>query len=420
MPIPRQVFVIAIATAISLLGDTTLYVVLPTHADQLGINLAFVGILLSINRFVRLFTNSIAGYVFDHMGEWWHFVAALALGACTTTVYGLFWGIIAVFLIARIVWGACWSFLRLEGYATVIQYGVPENRGTLMGVYTSVSSVGFFAGSLLGGLFTDMIGFRSTLLIFAGLTLLGACVTFLELSRHNAATRTQRRQSETDDQPDAGHSLKLDMFWLKQWMRENGRLLRQHASLYYSAFINVLVNGSITSSTLGLLLHTRFRDGLLFRGHLVRVATLTGFLLALRWCVSFFGSPLLGHVSDKVTRKFVLRFGLLVGMIALVILVTQVHIVWIGGAALLSSMSRAAVSVSLDAAITDVASKGRRGKTIGLYTTVTDLGSAMGPLVSFLVSAWIGSELGLARIYAIGIALLLSAIGTSALRERGR
>ena len=108
MTIPPNIVVVAIAVATSLLGDSTLYVVLPSHAEQLGINLAFVGIILSVNRFVRLFTNSLAGYVHDYTGRWWHFVVALALGALTTGTYGLFSRLIWIFLLARLVWGTCW------------------------------------------------------------------------------------------------------------------------------------------------------------------------------------------------------------------------------------------------------------------------------------------------------------------------
>ena len=109
--IPRRITVVSLAVATSLLGDATLYTVLPTHAEQLGIRLALVGILLSANRFVRLFSNSWAGYVHDRFHSSWPFVMALMAGACTTAVYGLLWGFWA-FLIARLLWGVCWSFLR--------------------------------------------------------------------------------------------------------------------------------------------------------------------------------------------------------------------------------------------------------------------------------------------------------------------
>ncbi len=45
------------ATAFSLLGDQTLYAVLPTYYLELGLLPWHVGVLLSANRFVRVFIN---------------------------------------------------------------------------------------------------------------------------------------------------------------------------------------------------------------------------------------------------------------------------------------------------------------------------------------------------------------------------
>jgi len=422
------------AVAISLLGDSTLYAVLPSHADQLGIKLAFVGILLSANRFVRLFTNSLAGYVHDHTGRWWHFVAALAVGACTTAAYGLFWGF-WVFLIARLVWGTCWSFLRLEGYATVIKHATAQSRGKLMGMYQSIVGVGFFAGSLLGGILTDTIGYRKCLLSFAALTLLGAMITFLERSRNGslkeAETRGDRDEgiekgkkregkeepvlSETKEWKDANYASRFT-FHVSRFTFHVSHLLSlinakrrlpRHWRIYYVGFANVLVSSSIVSSTLGLLIKTRLGSVIQFGRISVKVASLTGILLSLRWCLSFFFAPILGHQADRLGRRFVLLPGLLVGVVALAVLATQDGFLWVGIAAILTAISSAAVSVSLDAAIADVASAGKRGKTIGIYTTFLDVGSAMGPLVSYLVSALIGARLGLERMYWAGVFLLM-------------
>ena len=53
---PRSVLLpLSIATGLSLLGDTTVYTVLPTHTIEAGISLAVVGILLSAaGRFYRM------------------------------------------------------------------------------------------------------------------------------------------------------------------------------------------------------------------------------------------------------------------------------------------------------------------------------------------------------------------------------
>jgi len=60
---------LGIGIAISLLGDATLYTVLP-HPDistQLGITLSMVGLLLGANRATRLVLNSPVGVLYDRM-----------------------------------------------------------------------------------------------------------------------------------------------------------------------------------------------------------------------------------------------------------------------------------------------------------------------------------------------------------------
>ncbi len=40
------------------LGDAILYPILPVYAKELGLPIIYVGLLLSINRFVRIFANT--------------------------------------------------------------------------------------------------------------------------------------------------------------------------------------------------------------------------------------------------------------------------------------------------------------------------------------------------------------------------
>ena len=55
--------ILRIGTAVSLLGDSTLYTVLPdpTFALQAAVPFAQVGILLGVNRLARIFFNIPAG-----------------------------------------------------------------------------------------------------------------------------------------------------------------------------------------------------------------------------------------------------------------------------------------------------------------------------------------------------------------------
>jgi predicted MFS family arabinose efflux permease len=86
------------------MGDATLYTVLPTHTAEAGIALSSVGIILGINRAVRLFLNGPAGLVYDRWPRRRLFVPALFIGALSTAVYadtGGFWPI----LVGRLLWG---------------------------------------------------------------------------------------------------------------------------------------------------------------------------------------------------------------------------------------------------------------------------------------------------------------------------
>ena len=55
--------------ALSILGDSMLYAVLPAHAASLGIPVAGVGVILSVNRWIRLATNFGAAGVFRRLGS---------------------------------------------------------------------------------------------------------------------------------------------------------------------------------------------------------------------------------------------------------------------------------------------------------------------------------------------------------------
>ena len=83
----RVLFPLGLGTALSLMGDATLYTVLPTHTEDAGVTLAGVGILLGVNRAVRLFTNGPAGLAYDRVPRRRLFLPALFLGAFSTAIY---------------------------------------------------------------------------------------------------------------------------------------------------------------------------------------------------------------------------------------------------------------------------------------------------------------------------------------------
>ncbi len=81
--------VLGLGVAISLLGDSTLYTVLPRPevAAEAGVSLAMVGVLLGANRAVRLLTNGVAGVLYDRLPRRPLLTASLFLGALSTLIF---------------------------------------------------------------------------------------------------------------------------------------------------------------------------------------------------------------------------------------------------------------------------------------------------------------------------------------------
>ena len=168
-PPERVVFLLGLGTAISLLGDSTLYTVLPRSeiAAQAGVSLVTVGVLLGANRAVRMLTNGLAGLLYDRLPRHRLLAAALALGALSTLLFAVGHGP-APLLLSRLLWGAAWSGIWVGGNAVVLDVASPDNRGRLSGQYQMWFFVGTGGAALLGGLLTDLVGFRPRCLSAAG------------------------------------------------------------------------------------------------------------------------------------------------------------------------------------------------------------------------------------------------------------
>ena len=292
----------SLAVAFSLLGDSALYAVLPSQAETIGLRLSLVGVILSANRFVRLLTNISSGYIYDYLLRPWLFIVAIVVGAITTAIYGLFWQF-WILLIARLVWGACWSFIRLEGYSIVAQTAAEQQYGKSMGYYKSISGLGFLVGSLLGGIFVDAFGYRNCFLALACLTIFGVTIIF-GTSLHQHPLGKRQKRSKSHDAHSRGNAEEANV-------SDNLKLkvgIRNWFAISYVAFINTLVSSGIVISTLGLLLKTRFGTSVEMWQISIGVASLTGILLSIRSFMHLILAPVFGHLSDRMGR-FIFFYG---------------------------------------------------------------------------------------------------------------
>jgi MFS transporter, DHA1 family, multidrug resistance protein len=128
----------ALALAFASFGDAFLYPFLPLHGERLGMSVAWIGILLSINRFARIFTNTIIARACANYGFRLMTLLAVGVAILSTAGYGIASGIVT-WILFRISWGLSYSVLRISA----ISYSFDqERRGFSLGLSKSVQEAG--------------------------------------------------------------------------------------------------------------------------------------------------------------------------------------------------------------------------------------------------------------------------------------
>ncbi len=368
------------------MGDATLYTVLPTHTVDAGITLGGVGIILAVNRVIRVFFNGPAGLAYDRLPRRKLFVPALFIGALSTAVYAAtrgFWPL----LIGRLLWGLAWSGIWVGGATVILDVTTDQDRGRWTGLYQTWFFVGAGLGAFAGGLLTDWIGYAATMWSGAALTTLGGLVALLLLPETREARPTAASPSPERIGPE----------------------LRVHRGLWIVASlqgINRFATAGVLAATLGLLVQDRVQSAEIGLG----VATLTGVLLAGRTLLSMAAAPLAGALSDwQGDRWRVAAWGLGSGVIGLALLAGSAPAVILAGIAL-GAVAGGSVQAIATALTGDLVGQEQRGRAIGLVHTVGDLGSAVGPLVAYALLPWTGLRvvyLLCAGLLAVGLMLVL-------------
>lgn len=363
-----MVLIVGGTIGLAIVGDSFLYGTLPLEAKNLGIALPLVGILLSINRLVRLLSNTWASSVFEKLGPRRPFVFATILALFTTAAYGADWGFI-VFLLARMGWGIAWSALRQGGYQAVWTGG-DKAKGRLMGMLWGIIRLGSASSVLFGGYLRDRFGYRTGV---AGITALTALAIPVALSiRWPAAPQEAPRPQVSFRQG-----------WREALKTPPGRRLLL-AGFVHSAFEGILI------STTSLFLVSRLGGSALFPGLGARIGTLAGFLLALRWTSDMLFGPAIGALSDRIGPARTLW------ILATVLLGSMLGVVGFNGMPLILCLCvlficSAGLMITLAALASGVALRAERPHIyVGVYATAHDAGSAFGPLLAYFATGLIG------------------------------
>ncbi|MBL0385603.1 MFS transporter [Tumebacillus sp. ITR2] len=361
----RDVVTIALITAICLFGDSMLYVVLPIHWRDGGLTSLFeVGLLLSVNRFVRLPLNPFVTWLYQRISLRTGMAIAIVIAGITTAGYGLGKGFVA-WLICRCLWGASWSLLRLGSYFSIVNSSTSVNRGYLMGMYNGLYRLGSLIGMLVGSFAVEKFGMRNVSLLFALLTVVAIPLVFRSSSSNTILNNQQRTPTLLGG---IAENWK-DKSWLL--MLGSGMLL---AYIYQG----------VLASTLSLTIQQNLPEGFLLLGVTIEASSLAGFLQALRWGWEPFVAPRIGFLSDgpRGRMPYFLISLVLAAILFWFIPSPLPRLLWFG-VLLFVQLTATLLTTLMDAIASDMASARSNMGTMSTYSFLVDFGAALGPFLAF-------------------------------------
>jgi MFS family permease len=399
----RLLLPLGLGMALSLTGDSTLYAVLPTQVDEVGVPLAAVGVLLGANRLIRIPGNLLAGALNDRLGRRRLFLIGLSLGIVSTASYSLargFWPLLA----GRLLWGSAWALINVGGYTMVVDCSTAADRGRMTGFYQLAFMVGLAISPLLGGTLTDALGFRRALLVCAAVSGVGLIAALVGLPETRSRAPGRGR--------DGGVGLRRQFVALISALRGLDREILRADYVY---LVTLFVSSGVMMSTVSLYVQELVDSEISVAGMVVGVASLSGIMLTLRALLGMLAGPMAGAVSDwSRNRWWVVRGGILLGVVGFLTLALSPGLWAVPLGVALVALSSGALAAVVGALVGDLAAGGRHGLVMGGLATAGDVGSATGPLLAYLlITVW-----DLQWVYVLCAAVLAS--GLIAAHGQGR
>ncbi len=381
----NKVIVISLLTAACLLGDSMLYIVLPIHWQAVGLDSLWeVGILLSVNRLVRLPLNPLVGWLYGRMSSRNGILLAVVLAACTTLSYAIFKGF-WIWIALRCIWGLAWSFLRLGAYFTILEVADDTNRGYYMGLYNGLYRLGSLGGMLLGGILADQYGLSATAIFFG-------IVTFIAIPFAVRSLSGSTRHVDDRSKPVAVQEL----FTLNVlWTLTTGLII---AAVYQGVFV----------ATLSYLVQLHYSATNLIFGITWGAASIAGFLQALRWGWEPWLAPWFGKISDgRFGRRAILAVTLTLAATLFLLIPVQLPVALWFLLIIAILLTATILTTVIDAVACDVACCSPQKAFMTAYAFAIDIGAALGPVIGYTLNEIWGPY---AIYWAIAGSLLLLAV----------
>ena len=332
---------------------------LPLFARELGAGPALIGFVMGASTLTGIVVKLPAGALSDVFGRRRLLLASAFVFATLPFTY-LLASTLVVLVLLRFVHGSATAIFGPVASASLSDIAPATKRGTWLSTYSTAQGAGQALGPVLAGYLIAAGRFD---LAFAAAGLIGLGVPVVVAGwRGHSEVRSHREPWQE----------------FKRGVAEVGcdRLVLVTSGAQAAQFV---LNGTLNAF---LPLYGREVLGLAVTelGWLFGVQTLT--TLAVR--------PVIGYLSDRLGRRWVIVTGLVVCSAAVLLVSVATNVSEIVTAVLAYAGGVATTTAGTSAYITDMTRRARYGAAHGVFGTIYDVGDALGPIVAGVLVAAVG------------------------------
>lgn len=381
----RMILMIGCCGALAIFSSTiSKSPILPIFAKSLGATGAQIGWIASASTIPGILISYIAGDLADRFGYKKILIGSLLIFASAPFFYLLVQNPLGLGTV-RFYHGFATAAFGPVAMAAIAAFS-RKNTGQNLSLYSSATMIGRALAPTVGGVMYESGGYSSVYLIagVAGILALAAAVWFFR--KPGEAENIEAAQIKKDE------ALKVS-FIKKLWGLLSFRPLllvgMLDACVYfaYGAFEMIFP---------------------LYAKQLGMSAGEIGFVLGIQLVGIILFKPLFGRASDRLGRLPMMVTGLLVCTLSFFLLAVLKSTFAIIPLILAYGLGFALITASSSALAADVAHKGQLGASLGILSTLMDVGQTFGPPVIGALSDAYSYNIG---IGVLGIVLLIAAMG---------
>jgi DHA1 family multidrug resistance protein-like MFS transporter len=349
---------------------------LPLLALQIGASDSQIGLISAISPIPGILVSSVVGAYSDKHGRSRIILLSLLIFATAPFLY-IFVTQVWQLGLVRFYHGFATAMFMPVAMAAVADRFHPSNRGQALGTYSSFTMVGRFVAPFLGGALIFYASFTSLYLVI-GFSAIFALLLSLMIpwEAKGAVMHAKRFEGSTVS------ALKEVVKERKIMVTSSMEALQYFAVGAFEAFLPIYMDKMLHFNALQI-----------------------GFVMGIQVVSMLLAKPLMGRLSDRRGRVPFIIGGLLLGAATIVLMPLASNLFVLAALSIGFGLTVATVTASTSALVTEIAGSSAHGSSIGVLSSVMDIGHSVGPLVTGMVVGAISFMAG------FGLAAVLLVVG---------